>query len=85
MKKTVIKSPWGDFLKLQIGKRVYERSATGNFWTRDSKEAGFFWGEARGVVLSAIACLLPVSEVVPDKFSAMLREMMPPEKLRWMK
>ena len=85
MKKTVIKSPWGDFLKLQIGNRTYERSAMGNFWERDGKNMGFFWGELRGAGLSAIACLLPVSEVVPDKFSAMLRAMMPPEKLDWMK
>lgn len=81
MKKVIIKSPWGDFLELQIGNRTYERSAMGNFWTSDGKEPGLFWS----IVLSVIACLLPVSEVVPDKFSNMLRATIPPEKLRWMK
>lgn len=82
MKKTIIKSPWGDFLKLQIGKKIYCRSAMGNFWSREgAPEIGFFGC----LVLSRIASLTPVSEIEPDKFSDLLRATIPPERLGWMK
>ncbi len=84
MHKIVIESPWGDFLKLHIGSRVYNRSAVGNFWYRENGSpycVGFFGCD----LLSMIASMLPVSEVEPDKFSDMLRASLPPEKLGWMK
>jgi hypothetical protein len=82
MKKIVIESPWGNFLKLHIGKRVYSRSAIGNFWKREGKPPMSLWGCD---LLSLIAYLLPVSEVEPDRFSDMLRATIPPERLGWMK
>ncbi len=82
MRKVVIESPWGNFIKLHIGRRAYNRSAMGNFWGREGgSEVGIFGC----VLLSMIAAWLPVREVEPDKSSDMLRATVPPEKLGWMK
>lgn len=73
MRKTVIKSPWGNFIKIEVGKRTYERTAQGNFWIPG------LWklGAHRSVVLDFLAWLLPVAEVEEDKFIQQLRQQFP--------
>ena len=68
MKKVIIKSPWGDFVRLHIGNKTYERSAQGRFWNSPLVS----WP-----LLNFLTWILPVDEVEPDRFTPMLREFCP--------
>ncbi len=66
--KTIIRSPWGNYIKLRIGTRIYERTAQGGYWTGGSMPSSF---------LNIIAKIAPVVKIVPDEFSPIMQGTLP--------
>ena len=68
MRKVITQSPWGDFVRLHIWNKTYERSAQGRLW----HGALVPW-----VLLDFLAWILPVDEIEPDTFTPMMRAYRP--------